>query len=137
MDRFDQAKEMRDAGMKLREIGEVLGVSKSRAGSLVAAAERRIKYYTKPDRPVYIKDLLLRIRTSNCLGNEGLWDVKIEDFFETVDAGELLRVPNFGPTSLKDLCLAMLTKKAVTKTAMREWLKTARYVPIKTWGVGL
>jgi uncharacterized protein YjcR len=32
MDRFDQAKEMRDAGMKLREIGEVLGVSKSRAG---------------------------------------------------------------------------------------------------------
>jgi hypothetical protein len=83
---------------------------------------------------VYIKDLLLRIRTSNCLGNEGLWDVKIEDFFETVDAGELLRVPNFGPTSLKDLCLAMLTKKVVTKTAMREWLKTARYVPIKTWG---
>jgi hypothetical protein len=59
----------------------------SRAGSLVAAAERRIKYYTKPDRPVYIKDLLLRFRTSNCLGNEGLWDVKIEDFFETVDAG--------------------------------------------------
>jgi hypothetical protein len=33
MDRFDQAKEMRDAGMKLREIGEVLGVSMSRAGS--------------------------------------------------------------------------------------------------------
>jgi hypothetical protein len=32
MDRFDQAKEMRDAGMKLREIGEVLGVSEPLQG---------------------------------------------------------------------------------------------------------
>jgi hypothetical protein len=137
MDRFDQAKEMRDAGKKYREIGEVLGVCEQRARSIVAKAEYRLKHLTKPERPVYIKDLLLRIRTSNGLKYDRLWEVEIEDFFETVEARALLRIPNFGPTSLKDLCLALLTKKAVTKTAMREWLKTARYVPIKTWGVGL
>jgi hypothetical protein len=33
MDRFDQAKEMRDSGKKYREIGEVLGVCEQRARS--------------------------------------------------------------------------------------------------------
>jgi hypothetical protein len=106
----------------------------------VAKAEYRLKHLTKPERPVYIKDLLLRIRTSNGLQYErpvGKWRLNAP-YFETVEAEGVDSSPDptDGPTSLKDLCLALLPKDVVTKTAMREVARRSRpnYVPIEPLG---
>lgn len=61
-----------------------------------------------PKEKVTVSDLgPFRWRTGRCLANENLTHLPIEEFYRSQNARSLLRIPNFGRKSLREIALCL------------------------------
>jgi len=116
-ERWGQAYRLRQEGKTFKAIGEILGVSASRASQLALRGDQETKrkaYYDYrtlffSESPDSIRTLDLSIRVLNCLRPENIQTIKE---LSAITDNELLRIPNLGKKSLREIkdVLAKLEK---------------------------
>lgn len=98
-----------------KEGSSALDLSKKYSLSLnwtkaILKREELLQFYLSsiPKEKVIVSDLgPFRSRTGMCLANENLIHLPIEEFYRSQNAQSLLRIPNFGRKSLREIALCL------------------------------
>ena len=96
-------------GSSASKLSEEYGLSLNWTKAILKREELLQSYLSSiPKEKVTVSDLgPFRLRTGRCLENENLLHLPIEEFYRSQNAQSLLRIPNFGKKSLREIALCL------------------------------
>jgi len=93
----------------LQSVADEYGITRERVRQIVAKIDKKALWEaaraSRPSPPKVMKDIWWSRRAYNCLYNEDLLRVSLEDFVENVSHSRLIhRVPNMGKKTIEEIC---------------------------------
>ncbi len=93
----------------LQSVADEYNITRERVRQIVVKMDKKALWEaaraSRPSPPKVMKDIWWSRRAYNCLYNEDLLRVSLEDFVENVSHSRLIhRVPNMGKKTIEEIC---------------------------------
>jgi hypothetical protein len=115
------ALKLRRSGKLLREIGEELGVSSSRAKSRVIFGTRQEKVFERGKNATTMGDLFMSYKPMAAIKNLGAKNMTFTQFLENISQQTLVETIHIGKAAVKEI-LYELRKKNVPEKTIQDWI---------------
>ena len=115
------ALKLRRSGKLLREIGEELGVSSSRAKTRVIFGTRQEKVFERGKNATTMGDLFMSYKPMAAIKHLGAENMTFTQFLENISQQTLVETIHIGKAAVKEI-LYELRKKNVPEKTIQDWI---------------
>ena len=115
------ALKLRRSGKLLREIGEELGVSSSRAKTRVIFGTRQEKVFERGKNATTMGDLFMSYKPRSAIKHLGAENMTFTQFLENISQQTLVETIHIGKAAVKEIFYE-LRKKNVPEKTIQDWI---------------